>query len=116
MVFGVMASSSSARSGIPSLSTPSHVTSNPWLSRARQLLTTAGCSARVVMMWFPRSCRAAATPLTAMLSASVPQEVKTTSTGSQLRRSATFSRAFSTAPLTLLPAQWMLEGLPYRSR
>ncbi len=48
----------------------------------------------------------------AMLSPSLPQEVKTISAGEQLIRRGHLFRAFSTAPLTARPAQWTLEGFP----
>jgi hypothetical protein len=50
----------------------------------------------------------------AMLSLSVPQPVKMTSSGVAFNRAATFSRASSRYFLTSRPAQWMLEAFPLR--
>jgi hypothetical protein len=55
-------------------------------------------------------------PFIAALLISVAQEVNTTPERLQFTSHATFSRASSSADLTLLPAQWELEGLPKRAR
>ena len=76
IVSGVMASSSSCRSIMPSRLTPRRVTVNPISSRKLTGACTAGCSICVVMMCFPILCIASAVPTNAQLLDSVPPEVK----------------------------------------
>ncbi len=64
-------------------------------------------------MW-PRP-RAIATPLTAMLSDSVPPEVKTISSLPTRRKWATCSRAVSRPSRASRPKPCTLDGLPNRS-
>src|SRR4030065_1076449 len=89
--------------------------SNPSLGRYLQVFSTAGCSTFVVMMWLPLSFFEKAVPFMAWLSPSVPELVKISSRGAQLRRAHTRSLASSTAFLVPLPAQCMDEGLPHNS-
>ena len=63
----------------------------------------------VITCFTPRS---RTLPNTAMLSASVPQLVKTISPGAQLSREATFLRACSMPARALRPKAWMALGLP----
>ena len=56
-----------------------------------------------------------ATPRIAVLSDSVAHEVKNTSSGSQLKKAATCSRARCTCFATCPPKACMEDGLPYSS-
>lgn len=89
------------------------VISNPLRSRCRQESRTALCSMADVTMWRPWSACAATAPLIARLSDSVAPEVQTISRGSALMRSATWTRACSTASSASRPKLWNRDaGLP----
>ena len=72
----------------------------------------AGCSTAVVTMCGRILPAASTTPMSAMLFASVPPLVKTTSSGEQPSSPATCPRAPETASAAGAPAQCVLEGLP----
>ena len=74
----------------------------------------AGCSTAVVIT-FRSLPYQSAVPRSAVLSLSVAQEVKSTSSGSQFRNAATCSRAFVTYAATCPPNACMEDGLPYSS-
>ena len=69
---------------------------------------TAECSMDVVMRWSPGCSR----PKSAVLSPSVPPELKTTSASWQLKNSAIVSRARSKAVRAFCPSRWIEEALP----
>jgi hypothetical protein len=89
-----MASAAWLKSRLPWRSTGRKVTSKPRPARFWQKLSTAGCSTRVVTMWrlLGKQRRAL---MRAVLSLSVPQEVKMISSGEAPSRSATWARAWS---------------------
>ncbi len=72
----------------------------------------AGCSIAVVTMCGLSTPAASTTPFSAVLFASLPPLVKTSSSGEQPSSVASWSRARATAWAAGMPAQWVLEGLP----
>ena len=76
MVSGRIAAATWSGETRPSRSTPRRVTSKPCDSRYFMASRTAGCSICVVIRCFPLLCAANAPPMMAILSDSVPQEVK----------------------------------------
>ena len=76
-----MAFRTASGSTIPWRFTGTYVTRNPCVSRNRHVFMIAGCSTCDVTMCFPAFPGRYATPFTARLSASVPELVKTTSSG-----------------------------------
>ena len=69
----------------------------------------------VVMMCRPFRRPYSAAVRTAQLSPSVPQEVKTSSSGAQPRRPATAARCSFSAAAAACPRAYPEEGLPYPS-
>ena len=77
----------------PAAFTGRYVTSKPFFSRNAQLSSTAGCSITVVIMCLPRLLPARAAPIIAILSPSVPPDVKKISFSLTLRIPAKISLA-----------------------
>ena len=90
------------------------MTRYPWLVRLSQRFLTAGCSTREVITWRFSGLERRAAQM-AVLSLSVPQLVKTISSGVAPIRPATWARASLRAWPTPPPKACMLEGLPYCS-
>src|SRR6266536_423229 len=111
-VFARTAPSTSAGSQRPRPSTPTTVTSAPLRLHAS---STAECSTAVVTRCADSSARATA-PHTAVLIASVPLAVNTTSRGRAPRSVATCSRAPSSATRVALPSEWSRPGSAWCSR
>ena len=112
-------SAASTSAGVIRPSGPGSIrlTSNPLRSRCRQESSTALCSMAEVTTWVSRSAYAATAPLIARLSDSVAPEVQTISRGSALMRSATWTRACSTASSASRPKLWNRDpGVAARSR
>jgi hypothetical protein len=64
------------------------------------------------MIWFPLAFFALAAPITAQLSASVPQDVKYISRSSAPISFATFDLAILRSVFALSPMPYKLDGLP----
>ena len=96
----------------PVSSGASRVTSQPRRSSSSRARRTASCSAWELMTWPPLAEAARAPERMAQLSASEPQEVKTTSPGLQPRQSASSRRAESRSFFASRPRAWVELGLP----
>ena len=103
-----------SRSNWPTWLTGSSTTVWPSAFSRRAGWSTAGCSTVVVTIFMPVPNQSAA-PRMAVLSDSVAHEVKRTSSGWQLKKAATCSRAFSTCLATCPPKACIDDGLPYSS-
>ncbi len=114
-VSGRRASAIRSASASPSATDAGRSTANPSASSRATGSATAGCSIGLETTCpGPRS--GAARPKTARLFASVPPEVKTTSSGSAPRIAATVSLACSQALLAARPAACRLSALPPASQ
>ena len=100
----------------PSAWTSSRVTVKPSFSSFWRVCRTAWCSKAVEMIWvFPCRFPQRAAERMAWLSASLPPEVKTISSGRQWRQRATVSLAWARAVAAVCPRVYREEGFPYCS-
>jgi hypothetical protein len=84
------------------------VVSTPLLAKRRAASRIAECSIAVVTKWSPGRSK----PKSAVLSPSVPPELKTTSAAWQFMKSAIVVRARSTAACACCPCKWIEDALP----
>ena len=110
-VLGRSAASSAATSTMPSGVQGRKVTSTPRCASSSAACSTAWCSMLLVIRWSPGASR----PNSAILSLSVPPEVKTISAARQFSNPATDARARSTAARARWPCWWMELALPNSS-
>ena len=114
-VSGRRASSTACTGMAPLSSGARRVTSYPRRSSSSRDLRTASCSAMELITCPPFAEAACAPESRAQLSASEPQEVKTSSFGWQPRQSETSRRALSSRFFASRPRAWVELGLPYCS-
>ena len=103
IVFLFINFSSSSNFTIPLSSTSTYEILNPSFSRDLQVSSTAGCSILDVIIWFPLLLYALAIPFIAVLSLSLPHEVKYISLGFAPIIFAISSLASSIAHLDFCP-------------